>query len=96
VSLGINKSDLVIALQKDLKLPIRKSEEVVDTMFNLMARTLVNGNRMEIRGFGSFIVKDYPGYTGRNPATGELITVADKRLPFFKAGKDLKERIDET
>jgi integration host factor subunit beta len=91
----MNKSDLVMALQKELDIPIRKTEEIVDTMFDHMSRTLVNGDRIEIRGFGSFVVKDYPGYTGRNPATGELITVADKRLPFFKAGKELRERIDE-
>ena len=91
----MNKSDLVKALQKDLDLPIRKTEEIVDTMFEHMSRTLVNGDRIEIRGFGSFEVRDYPGYTGRNPKTGNLITVADKRLPFFKAGKELRERIDE-
>jgi integration host factor subunit beta len=91
----MNKSDLVTALQKELDIPIRKTEEIVDTMFQHMSRTLVNGNRIEIRGFGSFVVKDYPGYTGRNPKTGDLITVADKKLPFFKAGKELKERIDE-
>jgi integration host factor subunit beta len=92
----MNKSDLVEALHKELDLPIRKTEEIVDTMFEEMSRTLANGDRIEIRGFGSFEVRDYPGYTGRNPKTGELITVADKRLPFFKTGKDLKERIDET
>ena len=92
----MNKSDLVEALHKELDLPIRKTEEIVDTMFEAMSRTLANGDRIEIRGFGSFEVRDYPGYTGRNPKTGELIAVADKRLPFFKTGKDLKERIDET
>jgi integration host factor subunit beta len=91
----MNKSDLVKALQKDLDLPIRKTEEIVDTMFEHMSRTLFNGGRIEIRGFGSFEVREYLGYTGRNPKSGELLTVADKRLPFFKAGKDLKERIDE-
>lgn len=92
----MNKSDLAKALHKELDLPFRKTEEVVDTMFGLMSRTLVNGDRIEIRGFGSFEVRDYPGYTGRNPKTGELITVDEKKLPFFKAGKELKERIDET
>jgi integration host factor subunit beta len=91
----MNKSELVVALQKDLDLPLRKTEEIVDTMFDQMSRTLANGDRIEIRGFGSFEVRDYPGYAGRNPKTGDLITVADKRLPFFKAGKELRERIDE-
>jgi integration host factor subunit beta len=91
----MNKSDLVTALHKELDIPVRKTEEIVDTMFDHMSRTLANGDRIEIRGFGSFVVKDYPGYTGRNPKTGDLITVADKKLPFFKAGKELRERIDE-
>jgi integration host factor subunit beta len=92
----MNKSDLVTALHKELDIPVRKTEEIVDTMFDHMSRTLVNGDRIEIRGFGSFEVREYPGYTGRNPKTGDLITVADKRLPFFRAGKELRERIDET
>jgi integration host factor subunit beta len=59
-----------------------------------MAMALENGDRVEIRGLCSFYVKDYPGYTGRNPKTGETAKVAAKKLPFFKCGKDLKERVD--
>jgi integration host factor subunit beta len=61
VSEGMNKSDLVKALRKDLDLPLRKTEEIVDTVFDHMSRTLINGGRIEIRGFGAFAVKDYPG-----------------------------------
>ena len=90
----MNKSDLIEALSKETGLPVRKAEEVVNTVFNSMADSLARGDRVEIRGFGSFKIKNYDGYTGRNPKTGELIEVQPKRLPFFKCGKDLKERVD--
>jgi len=91
----MNKSDLVKALAKEMNLPMRKAEEIVDMVFKTMTTSLVAGNRIEIRGFGSFVVKEYEGYTGRNPKTGEKITVAGKMLPFFKTGKELRERINE-
>jgi integration host factor subunit beta len=59
-----------------------------------MADALAQGDRVEIRGLCSFFVKNYGGYTGRNPKTGELVKIAPKKLPFFKAGKDLKDRVD--
>jgi integration host factor subunit beta len=59
-----------------------------------MSKALVDGDRIDIRGFGSFMVRDYQGYTGRNPKSGENITVLGKRLPFFKTGKKLKEKAD--
>jgi integration host factor subunit beta len=90
----MNKSDLVKALAKEMNLPMRKAEEIVDMVFNTMAAALVAGDRIEVRGFGSFVVKEYKGYTGRNPKTGELITVRGKRLPFFKTGKELKEKVN--
>lgn len=90
----MNKSDLVKFLAKETNLPMRKAEEIVDMVFNTMAAALVAGDRIEVRGFGSFVVKEYKGYTGRNPKTGELITVKGKRLPFFKTGKELKEKVN--
>ncbi len=90
----MNKSDLVKALAKEMDLPMRKSEEIVDMVFKNMGDALMDGNRIEIRGFGSFVVKEYKGYVGRNPKTGEQISVTTKRLPFFKTGKELKERIN--
>jgi integration host factor subunit beta len=90
----MNKSDLVKSLAKETDLPMRKAEEIVDTVFNTMADALVAGDRIEVRGFGSFVVKEYEGYTGRNPKTGELIEVQTKRLPFFKTGKELKEKLN--
>lgn len=90
----MNKSDLTKMLSKELDLPLRKAEEIVDMVFNTMTKALVLDERIEIRGFGSFVVKDYEGYTGRNPKTGEETIVEPKKLPFFKPGKELKERVD--
>lgn len=94
-SLPMNKSDLVKNLAKRTDLPMRKAEEIVDMVFKTMTDALVEGDRIEIRGFGSFVVKEYKGYTGRNPKTGQKITVGSKYLPFFKTGKELKERVNE-
>ena len=90
----MNKSDLTEALSRDTELPIRKAEEVVKTVFNSMANALTNNDRVEIRGFGTFKVKDHDGYAGRNPKTGEPIKVKAKKLPSFKCGKELKETVD--
>ena len=59
-----------------------------------MSQALIDSDRIEIRGFGSFMVKDYKSYMGRNPKTGEIIQVNEKKLPFFKVGKELRERVD--
>ena len=90
----MNKSDLTEALSKSENLTRTKAEEVVDLVFSEMTNALVAGDRVEIRGLGSFKVKSYGGYKGRNPKTGKPIKVKPKKLPFFKCGKDLKERVD--
>ena len=90
----MNKSELVVALSKESELPLRKSEEIVNLVFEIMSRALIKGDRIEVRGFGSFMVKEYKDYTGRNPKTGEKIAVGKKKLPFFKLGKDLREKVD--
>jgi len=90
----MNKSQLIEALAKKENLPLKKAEEVVNTVFGDMEKALVHGERVEIRGLGSFKVKEYEGYKGRNPKTGEVIDVAPKKLPFFKVGKELKEKVD--
>ena len=69
-------------------------EEVVRTLFNSMANALANNDRVEIRGFGTFKIKHYDGYTGKNPKTGKPIKVKPKKLPFFKCGNELKDRVD--
>ena len=90
----MNKSDLIAILVKESDLPLRKIEEIVNTAFDTMFDALAGGDRIEIRGFGSFAVKEYDGYTGRNPKTAETIIVPGKKLPFFKMGKELKGKVD--
>jgi len=91
----MNKSDLIVALAKEADLPLRKAEEIVNLIFDTMSSALLDGDRIEIRGFGSFMVKTYKGYTGRNPKTGQKIPVREKNLPFFKTGKELREKVDK-
>ena len=90
----MNKSDLVEALSKSEDLTRTKAEEIVNLVFDEMTNALAAGDRVEIRGLGSFKVKSYRGYKGRNPKTGKHIKVKAKKLPFFKCGKELKERVD--
>ncbi|HOP46832.1 MAG TPA: HU family DNA-binding protein [Desulfobacteraceae bacterium] len=90
----MNKSQLIESLAKAEDLPLKKAEDIVNTVFSDMEKAIIRGERVEIRGLGSFKVKNYDGYKGRNPKTGEIIEVAPKRLPFFKVGKELKERAD--
>jgi len=90
----VNKADIIEQLQKKNGLSKAKSEELVNIFFDEMSNALANGDRVEIRGFCSLYVKEYKGYTGRNPKTGVRTQVAPKKLPFFKAGKELKERVD--
>ncbi|MCI5145407.1 MAG: integration host factor subunit beta [Candidatus Electrothrix sp. AR3] len=90
----MNKSELIEALADKIDLPVRETASVTKTIIDEMSGALVHGNSIEIRGFGSFTVKDYGSYTGRNPKSGEKINVAPKKLPFFKVGKDLRERVD--
>ncbi len=72
----------------------KKAKQVIDTMFDCMAETLRRGDRVDIRGFGTFKVKHYDGYLGRNPKTGETVEVKPKALPSFKVGKALKDRVN--
>jgi integration host factor subunit beta len=89
----VNKSDLIEVLAKETELNIRSAEFVVDEVFNAMTEALVKGEGVEIRGFGSFTVRKYDSYIGRNPKTGGNISVSPKKLPFFKVGKELRERV---
>jgi len=91
----MNKSQLIEALAKDEDLTIKKAESVINTVFKTIEDSLAQEERVEIRGLGSFKVKDYNSYLGRNPKTGQVIQVRPKKLPFFKVGKELKERVDK-
>ena len=90
----INRSDLVLKYAEFANIPKKKAETIIDSIFDQMKNALEKGDRIELRGFGSFVNKEYGSYTGRNPRTGESITVAPKRLPFFKVGKELKEKLE--
>jgi integration host factor subunit beta len=91
----MNKVDLISVFSKEADITKIEATAVVNILFDSMADALANGNRVEMRGLCSFFVKEYESYTGRNPKTGEHVTVKAKKLPFFKPGKDLKVRVDE-
>ncbi|CAK7049700.1 MAG: Integration host factor subunit beta [Desulfovibrio sp.] len=91
----MNKSELIKVLADECSLPSEEATMVVNVFFDSMKQALVEDNRVEIRGLGSFKLKNYEGYVGRNPKTGKSVTVAPKKLPFFRAGKELKEFINE-
>jgi len=90
----MNKSDLIETLCKETNFSKAKCERIVELFFDEMSNALANGDRVEIRGLCSFHIKEYMGYTGRNPKTGEPTHVAPKKLPCFKCGKELKDRVD--
>ena len=90
----MNKSQLITFLAKKENLTTRSAEDIVNTFFKEIEKSLLNDNRVEIRGLGSFKIKQYDSYDGRNPKTGKKIKVKSKKLPFFKVGKELKERVD--
>ena len=91
----MNKLDVIQTLCMQNGLSKAEATRIVSIFFEQMAAALEKGDRVEIRGLCSFYVKDYPGYTGRNPKTGETVAVASKKLPFFKCGKNLKDRVDK-
>jgi integration host factor subunit beta len=91
----MNKSGLIDALSKKENLTEKKAIDVINLIFKGFNDELKKSGRIEIRGFGSFVVRKYEAYTGRNPKTGRNIKVAPKSLPFFKVGKELKERVDK-
>lgn len=90
----MTKSELIEQVSELLKLPTGKAEQIVNCIFDSMVTALQEGDGIEIRGFGSFTVREYKAYEGRNPRTGETVHVAPKRLPFFKVGKDLRDRVN--
>jgi integration host factor subunit beta len=90
----VTKSELIERISEKLKLPNGKAEQIVYCVFDSMVKALQEGEGIEIRGFGSFTVREYKAYEGRNPRTGETVHVAPKKLPFFKVGKDLRERVN--
>lgn len=90
----MNKSELIRTLAEENSISSDEATVVVNTFFDSIRKALLAEQRVEIRGLGSFKVKNYQGYSGRNPKTGAIVTVAPKKLPFFRAGKELKEYIN--
>lgn len=90
----MNKSELIEAISQEVNIPIREASNITNTILDSMIDALANGDNIEVRGFGSFMIKEYTSYQGRNPKTGEKIKVPPKKLPFFKVGKELKERVN--
>jgi integration host factor subunit beta len=91
----VNKRELVEAFAKEIGLTLKDAEVCVNTLFNSIADTLAKGGRVEIRGFGSFKVKEYEPYSGRNPKTGESIQVRSKKLPYFKLSSLMQKLINK-
>jgi len=90
----VTKSELVEVLASKRGLPQKYVEAVVNTIIDSIIDAMKRDERVEIRGFGNFTMRHYEEYVGRNPKTGEKVSVPEKRMPFFKVGKDLRERVD--
>jgi integration host factor subunit beta len=90
----MNKLELIAQLKTEANISRMEASKVVQIFFDDMTETLAAGDRVEIRGLCSFYVKNYKSYTGRNPKTGDKVRIKPKKLPFFKPGKGLKERVD--
>jgi len=90
----MNKLELIGALKNEGMISKKEAATIVDLFFDRISVALSKGDRVEIRGLCSFYVKKYKAYAGRNPMTGERVQVAPKKLPFFKCGRELKERVD--
>ncbi|MAZ18950.1 integration host factor subunit beta [Oricola sp.] len=90
------KSELVqIIANRNPHLFQRDVENIVNAVFDEITDSLAQGNRVELRGFGAFSVKNRPAREGRNPRTGDKVSVEEKWVPFFKTGKELRERLNE-
>jgi integration host factor subunit beta len=90
----MTKADLITVIADKVKFPWARAEMLVDVVFGFMERSMSRGEKIEIRGFGSFTVRQYRAYDGRNPRTGAIVPVRPKRLAFFKVGRELRERVN--
>jgi len=90
----MTKADLINIIAEKAHLQHKQAETVVNMVFDMMSDALKKDDRIEIRGFGSFVNRSYGSYQGRNPKTGQVVQVPPKRVPFFKVGKELKEMVD--
>ena len=90
----MNKSELIEQLSTELNLTVPTTSSIVSTIIDSLTAALVSGDGIELRGFGSFTLRKYDSYTGRNPKTGVKTKVKAKKLSFFKIGKELKEAVN--
>jgi integration host factor subunit beta len=90
----MKKSDLIAQLSEKEQLSGKEAFDIINGVFDGFTNALREGGRVEIRGFGSFTVRDYSSYLGKNPRTGQRVQVGSKKLPYFKVGKELKERVN--
>jgi integration host factor subunit beta len=90
----MNKLELIDTLRNECRISKKEAATIIDLFFRKISEALADGGRVEIRGLCSFYVKKYKAYAGRNPKTGEKVKIKPKKLPFFKCGKELKERVD--
>ena len=90
----MNKLELIKTLRNECPISKKEAATIVDLFFGKISEVLASGDRVEIRGLCSFFVKEYDSYKGRNPRTGERVQVAPKKLPFFKCGMELRNRVD--
>ena len=90
----MNKLELIQIFKERCFLTKTEADMVVEIFFSEMTNALAKGERVEIRGLLSFYMKEYKSYIARNPKTGEKVKIAPKKLPFFRCGKELKERVD--
>jgi len=90
----MNKLELIDTLRGECSISKKEAATIIELFFGKISEALAEGDRVEIRGLCSFYVKEYDSYKGRNPRTGESVKVTPKKLPFFKCGKELKERVD--
>ena len=91
-----SKAELIATLSVELNLPVREVTQIIDTILKSLTDALVRGEGIEIRGFGSFTIREYESYVGRNPKSGEVVSVKPKKLPFFKVSKQLKKAVNNT
>jgi integration host factor subunit beta len=91
----MNKGNLIKQVSEKTNIELKAAKVIVDTFFDSMRESLEKGDRIEIRGFGTFVVRHYGAYKGRNPKTGEIVHVPPKKLPYFKVGTEMKKLVNK-
>jgi integration host factor subunit beta len=91
----MSKANLIKQVSEKTNIELKAAKVIVDTFFDAMRESLEKGDRIEIRGFGTFVVRHYGAYKGRNPKTGEIVDVPPKKLPYFKVGREMKKLVNK-